>query len=340
MTNAVRQLLKRQDDLKTELTELKTQMSQQGEQVKQLASSAAKGAHSFLFSAGVVGSLAVFCAPIGLFLVWKHPTWEKARKLQWTAVSIACLVIFGIVNQMQKSAALKTLAEANQLWESGSKEDAIDQYRSLVSDLSYLDKQDSARVLRRVIEFDCENDNLEEARELVEKADRLGIKLSLTNPKAKALVAQVEAERKEAEREKEAKRQQAEREKKSQSGTPSEQLEAAEWGNLVSAASLYSKFNGNEVAAEAEFKGKTISIDGEVVNVAKTAFSGITINLKHQGGFGSVGVRCVLSSSGARTDDLSKVGPGSWIKVRGKCEGKLPSGAVRMSGCNFILVNR
>jgi hypothetical protein len=204
LTNAVRQLLKRQDDLKTEITELKQQMSQQGEQVKQLASSAAKGAHSFLFSAGVVVCLAVFCAPIGLFMIWKHPIWTKGQKLRWAVVSIACFTLFSVMYQMQKSAALKTLAEANQLWESGSKEDAIDRYRSLASgsDLTHLDKQDRARVLRRVIEFDCENDNPEAARELIKRADSFGIELSLTNPKAKAIVAQIEAERK-AELEKE-----------------------------------------------------------------------------------------------------------------------------------------
>ena len=121
-------------------------------------------------------------------------------------------------------------------------------------------------------------------------------------------------------------------------GSPQEQLEAAEWGDLVSAVSLYNRFNGNEVAADAEFKGKTIFIDGEVVNVENSGFSGVTINLAHRTGL--VGIRCVLSRSGARSQDLAKVGPGSWLKVRGKCEGKLPSGAVRLTGCEFILVNR
>ncbi len=66
--------------------------------------------------------------------------------------------------------------------------------------------------------------------------------------------------------------------------------------------------------------------------------SGVTINVAHRSG--SVGLRCVLSRSGAGNEDLSKVGPGSWIKVRGTCEGKLPSGAVRLTDCIFILVNR
>jgi hypothetical protein len=122
--------------------------------------------------------------------------------------------------------------------------------------------------------------------------------------------------------------------------SPREQLQAVDWSDLISASSLYAAFNGNEVAADAEFKGKVIFIDGEVVNVEKSAFSGVTINVANRPSLGSIGLCCTLSRGGARSEDLSKVIPGSWLNIRGKCEGKLPSGWVHMTGCDFILVNR
>ena len=41
----------------------------------------------------VIGSLLVFWFPIGLYLVWNHPTWSRTRKLVWTGCWATLLLL-------------------------------------------------------------------------------------------------------------------------------------------------------------------------------------------------------------------------------------------------------
>ena len=46
----------------------------------------------FLFSTPVACTLAVLFPPLGLFLIWKHPTWGKFSKIRWASISAVCLL--------------------------------------------------------------------------------------------------------------------------------------------------------------------------------------------------------------------------------------------------------
>lgn len=123
-----------------------------------------------------------------------------------------------------------------------------------------------------------------------------------------------------------------------ESAEPTEQLDAADWDELVAASVLYKQFDGNQVAADEKYKGKTIFVEGEVVNVEKAGFGNTSLNLACRRGV--VGVRCYLSSSAARSDELKTVRPGTWVKVRGYCKGLGLGGSVLLSDSDFLIVNR
>ena len=117
-----------------------------------------------------------------------------------------------------------------------------------------------------------------------------------------------------------------------------DQLKEAKWDDLVPVGSLHREFNGNLVAAEEMYKGKTIMVEGEVESVDRSGFGSVQIYLSYR--HGQRGVRCAVSSVGAKSEDLKNLQPGSWVRVHGHCEGKAPSGIVNMTDCIFMLVNR
>ncbi len=178
-------LLARSEELRAETSTVKEQLSEQRRE-------AAQTGRSFFASTTVVLSLAVLCAPIGLFLIWRHPTWSKDTKKKWAGVSVACFLVFAVFAKMQEAATLKELAAADQLWDDGDNADAIDEYRKLIGESS-LPSSEVPRLYRRVIEFDCEHDNIESARSLIERAYNSGVNLTLTNSMAKSLLSEVQS---------------------------------------------------------------------------------------------------------------------------------------------------
>lgn len=186
-------LLERAQKLQSEIADIKGTLTEYGRE------GAASG-RSFLASTAVVGSLAISCAPIGLFLIWRHPTWSKDTKKKWAGVSIACLLMFAVVGKMQEAAMLKELAAANKLWDDGNNVDAIDKYRNLIGEPS-VPSSEMPRLYRRVVEFDCENDDVESAKALIERAYKSGIKLTLTNPMATQIYNELHQKQKAEEQE-------------------------------------------------------------------------------------------------------------------------------------------
>jgi len=57
-----------------------------------LACGALELGRDLLFAAPVVCLLAVLLPPIGLFLIWRHPTWGKFSKIRWTTISAVCFL--------------------------------------------------------------------------------------------------------------------------------------------------------------------------------------------------------------------------------------------------------
>ncbi len=238
------------------------------------------------------------------------------------------LFLFG---SRQQEATKRELAEADRLWDSGDKAGAAAKYRTIIEDplrIGYVKDDQRPRVYGRVIDFDVEAGNEVSAKKLIRQAGERNVAPAVNSPQGRRLAEAVAAERKEAERKEKAK-----------TGTPRERLEAAKWDDVEPALALYNQFNGNEVAADAKFKGKTIMVEGEVGTVKRgDAFSSTRIILVRQGGANIV--YCDLSGSSAKSEDVAKLQPGSWVRVIGKCKGKAPSGTVEMTDCDFIIVNR
>jgi hypothetical protein len=105
--------------------------------------------------------------------------------------------------------ATKAVTSANAEWDNGNQEEAITQYRDLLPKSTFLFKDEQVKVYRRLIEFDAEHDNAEGARRLIGEADEKNLDLSLTEPRATALLAEYQQEK----REKEERRKQEEADK-------------------------------------------------------------------------------------------------------------------------------
>jgi hypothetical protein len=118
---------------------------------------------------------------------------------------LACCGGAGVIGVMMDRAAQKRLAEADDLWASGNKAEAVARYKVVIKDgVSFIEEPRRPVVFQRVIEHDLEQGNLTEARAMVEKALDHRVSLVFDRDDAKRLNAQVQAER-EAKRAAEAK---------------------------------------------------------------------------------------------------------------------------------------
>ena len=142
-------LLARSGELQSEMADIKGTLTGHGRE-------AAASGRSLLSSSAVVASLAILCAPIGLFLIWRHPTWEREKKLKWTGVSFACLMgylLFGnlsgnpeqLTMQPSDSKSPTEIAVGEDVtsdkWGSGTSKDLIAQFEAAgIKSIKTLDK--------------------------------------------------------------------------------------------------------------------------------------------------------------------------------------------------------
>lgn len=147
---------------------------------------------------GALG-LAAGITGIVLAIRWKQP--RMGLSIAGTAVSLPGLLlgIMAALGLVSASASFRDasqkLAEAEAHWVSGNKEDAVSQYRSLLTDrFEYIRESDRPTVFQRLIEHDVEQGNLDEAKRFAERAQKEGVSLSLQTPQAQTLVNQVQAE--------------------------------------------------------------------------------------------------------------------------------------------------
>jgi len=95
-----------------------------------------------------------------------------------------------------KMQAKTQLEEADRLWASGRKAEAVKEYKTLIErNLSYVDKGKHQAIFVRVVEFEADNGDVSVARRFIERAEKEKLSLSLSSPKAKELAAQVGKER-------------------------------------------------------------------------------------------------------------------------------------------------
>jgi len=68
----------------------------------ELSEKAVDAGSAFIFSSPVICTLAVLFPPLGLFLIWKHPTWGKFSKIRWASLSAACLLSLLMIGTTKK----------------------------------------------------------------------------------------------------------------------------------------------------------------------------------------------------------------------------------------------
>jgi hypothetical protein len=100
----------------------------------------------------------------------------------------------------------------------------------------------------------------------------------------------------------------------------------------VSAVELYREYKANEVAADQDFKGQTLSVSGNVDKIGKDILGTIYVTFDNGGKFEIGQVQCMFDDKhAARAAKLSK---GQRVTVIGTCEGKM--GNVLLRKCEFV----
>jgi hypothetical protein len=96
----------------------------------------------------------------------------------------------------------------------------------------------------------------------------------------------------------------------------------------VQAATLYADYEANEVAADLKYKGRLLTVEGEVEKIGKDLLDNPYVSLKGSGFFG---VQCMFSKDKVR--ELAGVSKGMIDTIVGRCAGKL--GSVLLRDCSM-----
>ncbi len=172
------------------------------------------------------------------------------------AVGSGCfaLVIFLCCGGMlvvvgKQESAKKNLAEADALWNSGNKAEAIAKYRDLMNNTLQFEyvKTEQARVYGRVIDADFQNGNAQAGKKLLDDATKKGVLPTVEHPEAKAQVAVIEAQKKEAEAKKKEEGRRAEFARLS--------VHKFEWDDAVKLLDHTSEYKGKKVRVEVHYDG-------------------------------------------------------------------------------------
>ncbi len=134
---------------------------------------------------GLILPLVVFCFPVGLVLVWRHPGWSKGQKWTWTGAVGAVLLVAMIASAIDRKAAQKDLAEADALWLSGKKADAAARYRALLQSPS-VRPEEHPLIYGRLIDFSFESGNEQEGKGLIAEARKRSVVPSVSHTAARA----------------------------------------------------------------------------------------------------------------------------------------------------------
>jgi hypothetical protein len=132
--------------------------------------------------------LVLICFPAGVFLVWKQPQWSKRTKWIWTGAGALVLMIAMIHNAQEEQNIKHSFADANVLWNSGKKAEAVRKYRELLALTTVPRGLDLALCRNRLITFDVEKGNLDKAKKLISQALDSGDNLSLESTQAQTLL--------------------------------------------------------------------------------------------------------------------------------------------------------
>ncbi len=109
------------------------------------------------------------------------------------------------------------------------------------------------------------------------------------------------------------------------------------------ASDLIQDYTANEVAADQKYKGKTVEVTGKVTGVKKDLLDKIYVTLQgeedwpphRQKRLTFVSVQCFFADK--YTKEAAALSNGEWVKIRGRCDGKL--GNVLLKNCEFVIVH-
>jgi aspartyl/asparaginyl-tRNA synthetase len=89
----------------------------------------------------------------------------------------------------------------------------------------------------------------------------------------------------------------------------------------VSAGDLYSEYKANEVAADAQYKGKTVQVTGIVDSIGKDILDTAYVTLTEGGEYEMWGVQCMFAEK--YESELAQLSKGQTVTIQGKVEGYL-----------------
>lgn len=97
----------------------------------------------------------------------------------------------------------------------------------------------------------------------------------------------------------------------------------------VSANQIHADYEANEIAADAKYKDKVITVTGTVDSIGKDVMDTMYVTLETSNMFNQV--QCFFPDSNA--GDLATIAKGNSMRIKGLCEGKFVN--VLLKGCTI-----
>ncbi|MCZ2340311.1 MAG: hypothetical protein LC104_00775 [Bacteroidales bacterium] len=246
-------------------------------------------------------------------------------------VVIVALAASGCMNPTE---AKKELGDAHKLWDDGKKAEAVEKYEKVIKlQLQVIDLPDRPMVFQRVIEWRVERGPKSVAQEFIGKALDNNVPLTLTDPKAQELLAQVKQEREGKivqEQERQAHREQEEREQKVKLETEQQELDTP---LKVTAEEIFKDYEDNEINAKKKYRAKQqVEVTGTINSVDTVFLLGTPYVLLKPESTLLTGVQCMFTKDDAQR--LATLRKGERVTVKGRFQHKL--GNVVIGDCELV----
>jgi hypothetical protein len=99
----------------------------------------------------------------------------------------------------------------------------------------------------------------------------------------------------------------------------------------VTATTLYHDYEGNEVAADEKYKGKTLAVSGTVDSIGKDISDTMYVTLSSGKQYSITSVQCIFGDE--HKSALARLSKGQKVTVKGRCDGKF--GNVLLRDCSL-----
>lgn len=203
----------------------------------------------------------------------------------WMALSVLCCGGLTLVSScafvVEKQRVSKELADADVLWRSGSKAEAVVKYKALIREGAGLEADQRSVVYSRAIDREAEEGDVTAAKTMLAKAVDGNVSLRLSSTKANELLAIVREEREAERKRKEAELAEAERKKAEETERKRQEAELAKADE--ERAKQEERKRKKEELAEAERK----KAEGKSTDEVRKVFDRLKTEKEVQAVFGS-----------------------------------------------------